>query len=78
MKEVRSTTKLLTQAFEKASELPDDLQDQLAPELLEEIECESRWNDTLARSQDKLEQLAERAAQEYDDGKTKEMGFDEL
>ena len=31
-------TKLLSQAFEKASELPEDLQDQLALELLEEIE----------------------------------------
>ena len=71
-------TKLLTQAFEKASGLPDDLQDQLAIEVIEEIEWESRWDQTLAHSQDKLERMAEKAAKEYRSGKTKEMGFDEL
>ena len=71
-------TKLLTQAFEKASELPDELQDQLAIEVIEEIEWESRWDQTLAHSQDKLERLVEKAAKEYRSGKTKEMGFDEL
>jgi hypothetical protein len=71
-------TKLLAQAFEKASGLPDDVQDQLAKEMLEEIEWESRWDRTLANSQEKLERLAERAAREYRAGKTKEMGFDEL
>jgi hypothetical protein len=71
-------TKLLTQAFAKASELPDDIQDQLAQELLEEIEWESRWEDTLARSQEKLDKLAKKAEQEYRAGKTREGGFDEL
>lgn len=55
-------TKLLTQAFEKASELPDDLQDQLATEVIEEIEWESRWDQTLVRSQNQLERIAEKAA----------------
>jgi hypothetical protein len=71
-------TKLLTQAFEKASKLPDDLQDQLASELIEEVEWESRWDQTLAGSQNKLEQMAEKAAKEYRSGETKKMGFDEL
>jgi hypothetical protein len=71
-------TKLLTQAFEKASELPDDLQDQLAQELLEEIEWEARWDNTLEASQEKLEGLAKKALLEYRSGKTKEMGFDKL
>ena len=71
-------TKLLTEAFEKASRLPDNLQDQLAQELLDEIEWETHWDQTLANSQDKLERLAEKAAQEYRTGKTKEIGFDEL
>jgi hypothetical protein len=71
-------SKLLTQAFEKASELPDDLQDQLAMEVIDEIEWESRWDQTLANSQDKLEQMAEKAEKEYRSGKTKKMGFDEL
>ena len=71
-------TKLLTEAFEKASSLPEDLQDQLAQEFLEEIAWEARWDETLAGSQDKLDRLAEKAEQEYRAGKTKEMGFDEL
>lgn len=71
-------TKLLTQAFEKASELPEDLQDQLAQELLEEIEWEARWDGTLEASQGKLEKLADKALREYRAGTTKEMGFDEL
>jgi hypothetical protein len=71
-------TKLLSQLFEKAAGLPEDLQDQLAQEMLEEIEGEFRWDQTLANSQDKLEKLAEKAAQDFRAGRTKEMGFDEL
>jgi hypothetical protein len=71
-------TKLLAKVLEKAAGLPEDLQDQLAQELLEEIEGESQWDQTLANSQDKLEKLAEKAARDYRAGRTKEMGFDEL
>jgi hypothetical protein len=71
-------TKLLNHAFEKASGLPEDLQDQLAREFLEELEWESRWDETLASSQEALERLAEQAEQEYQAGETKEMGFDDL
>jgi len=71
-------TKLLAQAFEKASELSDDLQDQLARELLEELEWEARWEGTLEVSQAQLEKLAEKAMQAYRAGETKEMGFDDL
>ncbi len=71
-------TKLLTQAFERASELPEDLQDQLAQELLEEIEWEACWDSTLQASQRKLEDLATKALAEYRSGKTKELGFDDL
>jgi ribosome biogenesis GTPase A len=71
-------TKLLTEAFERASSLPEDLQDQLAQEFLEEIAWEARWDETLRGSQDKLDRLAEKAEQDYRAGKTKEMGFDEL
>jgi hypothetical protein len=71
-------TKLLAQAFEKASELPEDLQDQLAHELLEELEWETRWDSTLEVSQAQLEKLAEKAMQAHHAGATKEMGFDDL
>jgi len=71
-------TKLLVEAFNRASRLPEGIQDELAKEVLEEIEWEARWDQTLAASQDKLDQLAEKAMKEYRAGKTKEMGFDEL
>ena len=67
-------TELPTQAFEHASRLPDNLQDQLARELLDELQGESRWDQALADSQDKLEQLAEKAERNYRAGKTKSVG----
>ncbi len=71
-------TKLLTKAFEEASRLPRTLQDQLAKELLGEIEWESQWDETLAKTGSQLDKLAEKAVREYRAGKTKEMGFDQL
>ncbi len=71
-------TELLEQVLEKVSALPSEVQDQLARQWLEEIEWETRWDRTLADSQDKIDQLAERAEEEYRSGKTKEMGFSEL
>ncbi|MBS4027006.1 MAG: hypothetical protein KGZ58_00095 [Ignavibacteriales bacterium] len=69
---------LLTKAFERASQLPKPLQEKIAEELLEDIEAELKWDSTLAKSQDKLEQLAEKALTEFKSGKTKQLGFDEL
>jgi hypothetical protein len=54
------------------------LQDQLAREILEEMAAELQWDQTLANSQDKLNRLAEKAERDFLEGKTKEMGFDEL
>lgn len=71
-------TSLLNQAFEKASQLPDRLQDELAQEFLAEIESEGRWDQALADSQDQLDRMAEKALEEYRTGKTREIGFDEI
>ena len=71
-------TKLLAEAFEMASTLSEDLQDQLAQTVLHEVEGEAHWDQTLADSQDKLDQLAEKAAREHRAGETREMGFDDL
>lgn len=71
-------TELLTKAFEKAAELPQRDQDEIAERLLEDIQGALKWDETLAKSRDKLEKLAEKALQEFEDGKTKKMGFDEL
>jgi len=67
-------TRLLTQAFKKASKLSEDLQDQIARELLEEIEGESHWDQTLAESEEQLELLAEKAAQQYRAGNIRLSG----
>jgi hypothetical protein len=66
-------TKLLSRAFEKAAELPDGSRDEIAGELLEEIEWEARWDDALEDSQEKLERLAKKAKQEYLAGKKKKL-----
>ena len=71
-------TKLLAEAFERASELPDELQDEFARQLLEELAGEAKWDQTLAESADRIDEMAGEALKEYRAGKTKEMGFDEL
>ena len=71
-------TSLLSEAFEKASRLPETLQDALAKELIAEIEGEVQWDETLSKSQELLDKMADKALQDYEDGKTRPMGFDEL
>ena len=71
-------TKLLAKAFDLASKLPQELQDQLAAELLQELADEEKWDEALAASASQLEQLAEKALEEYRSGRTTELGFDEL
>jgi len=71
-------TRLLEKAFEQAERLPQILQDEVAEQLLEDIEGELKWDNTLAESQDKLAKLADQALEEYRAGRTKKMGFDEL
>jgi hypothetical protein len=71
-------TRLLTRAMEEASRLPEPLQDEIAERLLDDIHGEEQWDQTLARSADALEKLADRALAEFKAGRTKKMGFDEL
>ena len=54
-------TRLLTKAFEEASRLSEVDQNEIAMRLLEEIEGEDRWDETLAKSPDALERLADKA-----------------
>jgi len=76
--EDNTMTILLKQAFEKASQLPDGLQDQLAQEILEDIAGELQWDTTLAQSEALLEKLAAQALREFEAGRTRPQGFDEL
>lgn len=69
---------LLSKAFKELSKLPKSVQDEVASELLEDIESEFKWDKALAESQDKLEKLADKALKDFKAGRTKKMGFDEL
>jgi len=71
-------TKLLKQAFEEASKLPDVEQNALARWVLEELESEKAWDRAFAASEDVLEELANEALDEYQKGKTKPLRLKEL
>ena len=71
-------TKLLEEAFKKASELPETEQDTLAKWLLEELESEKEWDRLFAESQDVLDRLAKEALEAHRQGRTKPMDLDRL
>jgi hypothetical protein len=71
-------TTLLQEMFEKASRLPEEQQDVLAREFLQEIDWEDRWEQTLAESGDSVDSLAAEAIREFENGRTEEKGLDEL
>ena len=71
-------TQLLSKAFEQVSKLPQDMQNEIAEQLLEDIIDELKWNDTFAKSHKELAKLADRALEEFRAGRTRKMGFDEL
>ncbi|MGL5939275.1 MAG: hypothetical protein ACRC2S_02640 [Waterburya sp.] len=63
-------TELLEQAIAKIKNLPDNEQDTIAAIILEELEEETKWEQTFANSQDLLASLAAEAMQEYQAGET--------
>ena len=71
-------TKLLQEAFDRASSLPSDLQDQLAREVIAEIESEMQWDSSFEHSQDQLQKLGKKALDDLKAGRGKDTGFDEL
>lgn len=73
-------TELLEQAFKKAQKLSNDLQDELAQQLLEDVENELKWQESLSDSDvelDVIEEMAQMALIEDREGKTEEKGFGE-
>jgi hypothetical protein len=71
-------TKLLQDAFAKASALPPAEQDVLASRLLAELAEEDDFDRAIAASSDKLACLAREALVEYRDGRTQELDPDAL
>jgi hypothetical protein len=70
----------LSKAVQKAQELPEAIQDELAEQFIEDIENEIKWQETLSKPQDSLilKELAQKAIADSENGQTQEMGFDDL
>ena len=71
-------TKLLQEAFKRASELPETDQDAIAKWLIEELESDREWDRLFAESPDVLHRLAQEAMEAHRQGKTKPMDLDRL
>ena len=73
-------TKLLQQAFERASELPQEQQDKFARFLLAELQSDRQWSELFGRpeSEDLLERLADKALSAHRAGRTRPLVVDEL
>jgi hypothetical protein len=73
-------TKLLEKTFEEAQKLSENLQDEIAHQLLEDIQNELNWQKTLANPDIDLgifQQMAQAALMQDDAGETEEKGFGE-
>ncbi|PSQ88007.1 MAG: hypothetical protein BRD42_00230 [Bacteroidetes bacterium QS_3_64_15] len=66
-------TQLLEKAFEKASELPEEEQDDLAAFILEELESERQWEQAFSESQDELERMADEALEKHNAGDSEKL-----
>lgn len=71
-------TRLLEEAFRKASELSEAEQDALAASILADLEDERRWSEAFANSQDLLAELAAEARKEYRAGRTLPLDPDRM
>lgn len=71
-------TKALHRAFEAASSLPDEEQDELAEAILRELEMEEAFDRRLAETAPALERLAKQALDEHRAGLTVPLDPDSL
>jgi len=73
-------TRLLKKAFQKASELAPDEQDEFARLMLAELESEERWAKLFAHpsSETLLERLAQEALKDHRAGKTTPLDPDKM
>lgn len=71
-------TKLLKKAVAEVEKLPEEAQDRIAAQLLQELADDARWSSQFAASSNQLERLAAEALEDYRAGRTEELGFDEL
>ena len=69
-------TDMLDKAFEQASQLPEEEQNEFAAFILEELASERRWRELLSQSQTTLEELAREARKEYLAGETQALDLE--
>lgn len=74
---MRPMTRLLEQALTEIKKLPDAEQDAIASLILDELADEQRWQESFARSRDKLAGLAAKAREEIRSGRVQSGGFDQ-
>ncbi|WAS05322.1 hypothetical protein LQF76_00060 [Gloeomargaritales cyanobacterium VI4D9] len=73
-------TSLLQKAFTEIQKLPDSLQDELAQQLLKDVESELKWQESLSDEDIELGNLitmAQEALMEEREGRTEDKGFGE-
>ena len=71
-------TQILEQAFEQATLLPPELQDEFGALFIAEMEDELRWQELFAQSQDMLARMGQEAIEDFHAGRTTEIGWDKL
>jgi hypothetical protein len=71
-------TQLLEQALSEVQKITEADQDAIATLILEELADERRWQESFARSQDQLAQLAAKVREDIKAGRVKSGGFDQL
>ena len=71
-------TGMLKKAFDEASRLPENEQDELALFLLDELKSERQWSEAFTRSADRLRELADEAVREHERGETTALDPDRL
>ena len=71
-------TRLLKQAFEAASKLPEDEQNALAALILEEVEAEGDWQKSFEANQEQLGRLADEALDDHRKGRTRLLDPDKM
>ncbi len=71
-------TALLSKLVEETSKLPEELQEAMAAQWLDELKDELAWDDRFKNTQNQLTKLADKARIEVKAGKYRDTGFDEL
>jgi len=71
----RPMNKMLERAIAQAVCLPEDEQETLASLMMEEMESERAWDESLAKSENKLAELARQAKAQHTRGETTPLVF---